>query len=382
MYILFIDDEESVLKSINRSLFKWFKDKKIIPLMANSVKVVLKELKEHGENISVIVSDQKMPDLNGNELIKIIKEKYPDIVSIILSGNTETTDIEKLVKSQIFSYITKPWEINDLKSELEKAINHYQIKKENRVLKEKINTELLLARDFQKTIMSNTLIKNFPINSSVTYTPCSSSGVSGDYYEIIKLSDSKVVILLGDVSGHGIQPAFISMALKSIIPFEYFNNKANDSFSTVDFTTWLNNRLCDYLESYPGIFLAFTCLLIDLEKNECTCTNAGQPKPVILGDNDIVIIENSNIVLGIHRDSIYTSQVVNIDKESRIFMCSDGIYPSGSNSKNYTEENFIQILSKYSGEILNHNVILDDIYKNHINEEIDDDITILSIEVK
>ncbi len=381
MYILFIDDEESILKSINRSLFTWFKDNKIIPLMATSAKQAIIELEEHGEEISVIVSDQDMPDINGNELITIIKERYPDIVPIILSENSEIGDIEKLVKTKIFTYMTKPWKTEDLKKEIDKAINHYNIKKENRILKEKINAELLLARDFQKTIMGNTLIDNFPMDVSVTYRPCSSSGVSGDYYEIIKLSNTKVVILLGDVSGHGIQPAFISMALKSIIPFEYFSSKNLSDFSTIDFTGWLNNRLCDYLSAYPGLFFTLTCLLIDLGKNECTCTNSGQPKPIILSDKGISVIENRNIALGIKRDNIYTNQVMKLAKNSKIFICSDGIHPSGSSSENYTEDDFINILKRHKGDILNHEIILDDIYTNYIKEEIDDDITILSMAI-
>lgn len=382
MYILFIDDEESVLTSIHRSLFKWFKNNRITPLMASSAKDAINELREHGEGISVIVSDQKMPDLNGSELIVIIKERYPDIVPIILSGNSEVGDIEKLVKTKVFSYMTKPWKTEDLKNEIDKAINHYNIKKENRILKEKINTELLLARDFQKTIMDNTLIDNFPIDLSVTYKPSSSSGVSGDYYEVIKLSDTRIVILLGDVSGHGIQPAFISMALKSIIPFEYFIGKNNSDFSTINFTSWLNNRLCDYLSAYPGLFFTLTCLMIDLERNECTCTNAGQPKPIIISDRGISVIENSNIVLGINRDNIYTNQVINLDKNSKIFICSDGICPSGSSAKNYTEDDFVNILKRHKDDILNHEIILNDIYANHIKDEVDDDITILSVAVK
>lgn len=381
MYILFIDDEESVLNSIRRSLYKWFKDNEITPLLASTVKAAISELKEHGNEITVVVSDQKMPDLNGSDFISMITERFPDIVSIILSGKSGISDFEDIVKTNVFSYISKPWKTEDLQKEIIKAIDHFNIRRENRVLKEKINRELSMAKEFQRSLMSNTLIDDFPIKISVTYKPCSSSGVSGDYYEIIKISSSKVVVLLGDVSGHGIQPSFISMALKSIIPFEYFKNLSRDEFSTIEFTSWLNRRLCDYLSAYPGLFLTFTCLLIDIKNNNCFFTNAGQPNPVVIGKNSIKVVENSNIVLGVNPEYEYTNEVLPIDIGSKIFLSSDGISPSGNNSSNYTDQDLIKTLERHKADILNHEIILDDLYKNHIKDKVDDDITILSIEI-
>ncbi|MGL1893078.1 MAG: fused response regulator/phosphatase [Spirochaetaceae bacterium] len=381
MYILFIDDDKNVLTSINRSLKNWFRDEGITAIMVTSAKDAIRELKSYSKEIGVIVSDQRMPDLNGNELISIIQNKYPDIVPIILSGHSDLKDMEKMIKSQIFSFIGKPWQNIELQEEIKKAMNHFLIKKENRELKEKIKRELHLARDFQKTIMDNAIKKDLPITINVTYQPCISTGVSGDYYDIFKLSETKIVVLLGDVSGHGIQPAFISMALKSIIPFEYFKNIQTDSFSTIKFTQWLNNRLYDYLKPYPGLFVTLTCLYIDLDNKLCTCTNSGQPRPIILNNNSVSIIENNNIVLGIEKDNSYTNETIEIKPSSKIFICSDGIYPSGNSSEIYTEDDLINILQENINDLSNHTKILKSIYDRHLTEEIDDDITILTIEI-
>lgn len=382
MKILFIDDEENVLNSIKRSLNKWFKNKSVIPYLANSAQEAIKLIKKHGSEIAVIISDQRMPDIKGNELIALIKKRYPEIISIILSGNSDISDMENFIKTDIFTFIAKPWNKEKLQQEIEKAMNLYTMKRENRELKKRIDKELLLAGEFQNAMMSNTLNKSLPIPINVTYIPSPTTGVSGDYYEIIKLSKDEIVVLLGDVAGHGIKPAFITMALKSTISYEYFKSLDINEFRPMTFTTWLNRRLKEYLKNFPDIFLTFTCLYIDLKNNKCSLTNAGQPYPVIITENNVKEIINKNIVLGVDYNSDFNQVSFPIDKNSKIFLCSDGVHPAGNESSTYSIEEFKSTLSKHSNRLWDHKSILEEIKNKYLKKTWDDDLTIISIEFK
>ncbi len=101
--ILFVDDEQNVLQSMRRQLRKRF------PLQtALSGDEALAILKKEGP-FAVIVSDMRMPGMNGVELLARVKNLYPDTVRIMLTGNADQeTAIEAVNSGQIFRFLTKP----------------------------------------------------------------------------------------------------------------------------------------------------------------------------------------------------------------------------------------------------------------------------------
>jgi CheY-like chemotaxis protein len=107
--ILFVDDEAPILKSIRREFF----DTEFTTFFASSGKEALKLLREN-MNIDVIVSDLMMPEMNGYELLKSVKELYPNIIRIVLSGYAEEDVVLKCINENIaLMYINKPWERNE-----------------------------------------------------------------------------------------------------------------------------------------------------------------------------------------------------------------------------------------------------------------------------
>jgi len=101
--ILFVDDEQNVLQSMRRQLRKRF------PLQtALSGDEALEVMKREGP-FAVIVSDMRMPGMNGVELLSRVKNLYPDTVRIMLTGNADQeTAIEAVNSGQIFRFLTKP----------------------------------------------------------------------------------------------------------------------------------------------------------------------------------------------------------------------------------------------------------------------------------
>ncbi len=131
--ILFVDDEENILKSIRRSLM----DEPYEIFLANSGQQALEILENN--KISVIVTDMRMPGMNGLELLEIVKKKYPDIVRIVLTGYAQVSTLIAAINSgQIYRYLVKPWKLEaEFKPALKQALEHYRLMKErNRIIKE------------------------------------------------------------------------------------------------------------------------------------------------------------------------------------------------------------------------------------------------------
>ncbi len=124
--ILFVDDEVRLLRSIERGLL----DEPYHLLFAESGKDALKLLEEN--EVHIIVTDMRMPEMSGLDLLRIVKEKYPHIVRIVLSGYTQvTTLLTAINQGEIFRFITKPWKMEEeFKSVLRQAVDYHKLQAE------------------------------------------------------------------------------------------------------------------------------------------------------------------------------------------------------------------------------------------------------------
>lgn len=120
--VLFVDDEPHILDSMKRQLRKRFNIS-----TAQSGQEALEKCKNEGP-FSVVVSDMRMPGMDGIELLTNIKGIYPDTVRLMLTGNADQgTAIEAVNKGQIFRFLNKPCPITVLAPSLALAIRQYRL---------------------------------------------------------------------------------------------------------------------------------------------------------------------------------------------------------------------------------------------------------------
>ena len=132
--ILFVDDEEKILKSLQRGLL----DDPYHCLFATSGKEALETMEKN--EVHVICTDMRMPDMNGLELLKIVKEKHPMTVRMVLSGYTQADRLLTAAnQGEIFKFIAKPWRLEeDFRSVIGQAVEYYHQCDERNVLASEI----------------------------------------------------------------------------------------------------------------------------------------------------------------------------------------------------------------------------------------------------
>lgn len=140
--ILFVDDEEKTRKYFSRL----FGEKFDILVAEDGVKA-LEVFREKMDDIAVVVTDQRMPNMTGSQLLEKVAELKPSCVRIL---STAYSDIEAAVdavnKGGIYQYITKPWEVNDLEVSLMRAFELFVVQKErDSLLKQKLSSVEMLA---------------------------------------------------------------------------------------------------------------------------------------------------------------------------------------------------------------------------------------------
>ncbi len=153
--VLVVDDEPNILKAIKR-LFLGTEYKVIA---AESGPEGLKAFDEH--DIVVVISDYRMPDMNGVEFLRRVREKSPETIRIVLSGFADTSAmVEAINDGQIYKFIVKPWNDQELLTAIMRAVDQYNLQREiselNTVLRRRNEALRYLTESLEEKVEERT----------------------------------------------------------------------------------------------------------------------------------------------------------------------------------------------------------------------------------
>jgi two-component system NtrC family sensor kinase len=128
--ILFVDDERNVLHSLERLFID---DGYDIHTAGSGAEAL--ELLEQSGDFKLVVSDYRMPGMNGVEFLAEVCRRWPETERIILSGYADTGAIVSAInEGQIYKFIAKPWNDDDLFRVVREALDRYELREKNRIL--------------------------------------------------------------------------------------------------------------------------------------------------------------------------------------------------------------------------------------------------------
>ncbi len=134
--LLFVDDEENVLELLQRTF-----DRRFNVLRASSGAEALAIL-EH-QTVDLMLTDQKMPEMTGIQLAAAAREAGHDVTTILLTAYTDPGDIIAAInEGQVYRYVTKPWDVNDLSMTVKNALEMVELKKEKNRLLESLHKRI------------------------------------------------------------------------------------------------------------------------------------------------------------------------------------------------------------------------------------------------
>ncbi|MBI5233133.1 MAG: Flp pilus assembly complex ATPase component TadA [Deltaproteobacteria bacterium] len=159
--VLFVDDEENVLHALRRifieenyEIFTASSGKEALDIMENRV-------------VHLVISDHKMPEMPGSELLRNIKERWPETIRIMLTGYADIQSIMGAVnEGAVYKFITKPWNDEDLRITVSIALQQYALIQENKKLKEVAKQQQARIRNYSnlfdeyRGILGNILVKS------------------------------------------------------------------------------------------------------------------------------------------------------------------------------------------------------------------------------
>ncbi|OGR07385.1 MAG: hypothetical protein A2511_07825 [Deltaproteobacteria bacterium RIFOXYD12_FULL_50_9] len=233
--ILCVDDENNVLKALKRL----FMDEEYEIITANSGLEGLAILEKEPQ-IQVVISDYRMPEMNGVEFLRQVFERRPETVRIVLSGFADTASVVGAInEGHIYKFIPKPWNDDELKITIAKAVDVYFLWKNNERLTREVkdaNEELLLLNErLSKLVTKRTeeiIFQDKVIDHTRQFLDTLPIGVLGiDTDGTIVQCNRRALELLEDNN-----KGLLGFSAQAARPPEFFKIIAADSFNPGSFS--------------------------------------------------------------------------------------------------------------------------------------------------
>jgi putative nucleotidyltransferase with HDIG domain len=145
--VLFVDDEPNILKAVQRLLRH-----EPLQVVCTSRPAEALDLLERVP-AQVVVSDQRMPEMCGVDLLSAVRERHSDVVRMMMTGHTDMhVAVDAINRGEIYRLITKPWNDEELKATLRQAFDHWDLKHEIRRLNQVTREQNFKLQDMNRTL--------------------------------------------------------------------------------------------------------------------------------------------------------------------------------------------------------------------------------------
>jgi len=255
------------------------------------------------------------------------------------------------------------------------SIENSRLLKET-IEKQKLEKDLELARNIQQ----NLLPINFPKSDEyqISAINITAKQVGGDFYDMVKLKDNRLLVAIADVSGKGIQASLLMANLQAFLKSIYKQNYKLDEASN-----FLNDLVSE--NTTNGSFITFFWGILNILNNEFTYVNMGHNPPILIRDNKITKLRKGGMILGVMKTIIpYEFETIMLKSNDTLILFTDGVTEAmNSNNEEYGDERLEELCLKIadlnSDEILEK--ILYDVNTHTLGAEQSDDITSLILKI-
>ncbi|MBW0434213.1 ammonium transporter [Leptospira yasudae] len=180
-----------------------------------------------------------------------------------------------------------------------------------------IQNDLSTAKKIQSGIISHKDRTLGELEVIVRYLPLSEVG--GDFFDIMELRPGLTRVFLADATGHGVQAALITMAIKAI-----YESLKRGIYSVTEILYHLNN---EFLHTFKNLNQFFTCIVLDIDTNSGNVryASAGHIPQYLIGPEGIQKLEKTGRIIGAVSKTQYTSKDVKISPDSKLVLFTDGL---------------------------------------------------------
>jgi serine phosphatase RsbU (regulator of sigma subunit) len=241
--------------------------------------------------------------------------------------------------------------------------------------KELLKQEFQIGQDIQKSILRSSLKEAGDFVFSTSFTPAKE--VSGDFYDVYKISENKILICVADTAGKGISACLYSLGARSML-----RALAKSGISLEKIIKEMNELFLDDAENQGAFITAFIGLL-NLETCQLTYASCGHPSAYLLTNQRVEQLQGEGMALGADLDLVYAIHYLDMKQGDKILIYTDGVIEAqNQDSEMYTPSRlnrFLESQKVHTAAVCVHD-LSSDVMAFTDKAELHDDVTILCFE--
>ncbi|HEX5364537.1 MAG TPA: HD domain-containing phosphohydrolase [Gallionella sp.] len=213
--LLFIDDEANILAALKRL----FRPLGYNILTAESGAEGLALLEK--ENIDLVISDMRMPNMTGAELLEQARNKWPEVIRILLTGYSDlSSTIAAINRGEIYRYISKPWDDNDIVLIVHDALERKQLLAEKQRLEALTQQQNEALKTLNASLEDKVQQRTAELRTAMNSLARAHDRLKQDYFSTIQVFANLMELRKGTMAGHSRRIARLchDIALKMGLP--------------------------------------------------------------------------------------------------------------------------------------------------------------------
>lgn len=355
--ILIVDDSTSYRLLLMRHLKAWGEYEII---QAEDGIQALEIIKSR--RVGMVISDWEMPNMNGLELCKAIRELSTNYVYFILVTSRGTSeDLIWGMEAGADDFLAKPINQQELKVRVRAGERILRLEAHLEEKNQRLNAtyqmmanDLKAAAQMQQSLLPQAQLNIYNVNFDWFFKP--SLFVSGDMLNYFRLDHENIGFYSVDVSGHGVKSAMLSVTLSSLLNHNHANSLVKKQIldfpyyricSPKEVVTALNSQF--QMTADNMIYFTIVYGVLNLFTGQGVLTRAGHTSPIIIhADEKVEIIESDGgVPVGFLEEPDYQDVTFNLKNDSRLYLYTDGITECEGVEGQYGEARLIELLQKH-----------------------------------
>jgi sigma-B regulation protein RsbU (phosphoserine phosphatase) len=344
--LLVVDDNQSIRKLLAKTLQpEGFAHVATAESAAQARALLLERV------FDVVITDISMPDGDGIELMQWAAEHCPGSSWMVLTGHATVDAAVRALQLGAFDFITKPLPgLASLRNAVSNALEHRRLvserdelltalKQRNAQLAEHVEqleaacallddqgeilrADLRRAAFIQQALLPRDAPPLADHQIHAAYRPCES--VAGDLYDLVRLSDHHLVLVVADAAGHGLSAAMLAVLFRNYLPLE--DPESGEPLRPCDALGAVNRSLAAGL-SAPGLFITAAYCLLDTRTGQLQMASAGHPAILVRRrGGGVERFLHSGPALALYPDAAFTQYETTLEPGDRLLLHTDGVY--------------------------------------------------------
>lgn len=380
-FVVVVDDSSDFLNLVELALEPIAEQHYLCTLHTTNGEEALALLERH-QNTAVLLTDLAMPTMDGLELIRRCRSRFPLLQIVVLSGRSDSGAIIEAIRAGASDYIIKPPSLEELDASLLSALERYSQLNHQLQMRDKLEQyerELAIAASIQRQMLPLPLDSNKGRNVNIAALLMPARHVAGDFYDHWLLPDDRLAVCIGDVSGKGISAALLMAMTKTLLRSHIEHGSAiTEALAATNRILASNNP--------QAYFVTAIAALLDPKTGILEICNAAHTDPFCISADGSIrqLTLTHGMPLGALETSTYHSVEVQLSVGDRVLFYTDGILDALSGDLAEQEHAWRQVIGNALARqgVDLPSALIAELSSVWVAEHIPDDVTMVMLELR